>query len=98
MPASPFLVGMLINMRNCAASLLIIGFHFFPGLGVPTHPDLQVRRHALRWSPTAPYGFFFECGGSGVGASTEPLIARPISWTFAKNLPVVVHVILTHIY
>ena len=41
---------------------------------------------------------FFECGGKGVGASTEPLIARPTSLTFAKKLPVVVLVTLTHNY
>ena len=28
---------------------------------------------------------FFECGGEGVGASTEPLIARPIVRTHVKD-------------
>ena len=32
---------------------------------------------------------FFECGGKGVGASTDPLIARPTALTLVGNLPVV---------
>ena len=85
MPASPFLVRMLFNMRNCAASLLIVGLHFFPGLWSTL--TLTCMFAAMRCAGLLPRRMvsFFECGGEGVGASTEPLIARHIDRTHVKD-------------
>ena len=86
MPASPFLVRMLFNMRNCAASLLIVGLHFFPGRWSTL--TLTCMFAAMRCAGLLPRRMvsFFECGGEGVGASTEPLIARPIVRSLVKDL------------
>ena len=41
---------------------------------------------------------FFECGGEGGCASTDPLIAQPTALTFVGNLPVVpLYIIRTYL-
>jgi len=72
MSASPFLVRMLINMRNCAASPLIVGLHFFPG-PVSTLTSTCVFA-AMRCAGLLPRRMvsFFECGGGGVAPVLSP--------------------------
>ena len=42
---------------------------------------------------------FFECGGKGVGASTDPLIAHPTALTLVGNAPVVLlYTIRTYLF
>ena len=72
MSASPFLVRMLINMRNCAASPLIVGPHFFPG----PWSSLTLTRvfAAMRCAGLLPRRMvsFFECGGGGAALVLSP--------------------------
>ena len=78
MSAPLLLVRMLINMLSFGASPLTVGLLFFPGLDTPTHFDLLVRRYALRWSPTAPYGFFLLNVGVSALVPIPSLPAQPL--------------------
>ena len=85
MSASQFLVRMLINMRNCAASPLFVGLHFFPGL--VSILTLTCVFAAMRRAGLLPRRMvsFFECGGRGVAPVLSPFIARTISEHLGKS-------------
>ena len=84
MSASQFLVRMLINMRNCAASPLFVGLHFFPGLvSLLTWTCVFA---AMRRAGLLPRRMvsFFECGGRGVAPVLSPSLPAQSANTWER--------------